>query len=553
MYDLILSRGFIYDGLGNPGVTNDIGIIGDRITAIDDLRGESCRERINLQGLSVAPGFIDMHSHSDVNYFINPEAECKIRQGVTTEVVGNCGGSGAPLYGEFRKARKKEWDSLGIKIKWRTFKQYKNLLQKSGVAVNVVPIVGHGNIRGAVKGYSTSPVTKKEMLQMQTMLAQAMEEGAFGFSTGLIYIPGMYADTKEIIEFAKIVVEFGGIYTTHMRSEGDRLLESLKESIEIAEKSGIRLQISHLKTSGRKNWHKLHEVFTVIEKAIANGVKITCDRYPYIASNTDLDTLLPNWFHEMSYKERKNWIEHRKEEVMDVLRKILDYTWPQRTLIGKVDAVSNFRHKQGIHFLKQKVKKVRHSEYKWTEGKMVHDIAKRLKEKPEKVVVDLLQKADFQVQAMFFNMREENLREILKKPYVMIGSDSSLRAMKGPLRSGHPHPRVFGTFPRVLARYTGKGVLSSVPEAVYKMTGLPAKTLGLRDRGRIEQGAYADIVIFNPKTIKDKATYEKPFQYPEGIEYVIVNGEIVLNKGIFTRSLPGRVLSGGQTSALRIP
>lgn len=519
MYDLILSRGLVYDGLGNPPLLLDIGIKGERIAKIGNLINESYRKKIDVNGFSVSPGFIDMHSHSDTYYFINPQADCKIRQGVTTEVIGNCGGSAAPLYGEFRVARKKEWEPLGIKVRWKSFKEYINLLRNSGIAVNVVPLIGHGNIRGAVKDYSTSPLTKKEIRKMKHLLYECMEQGAMGFSTGLIYTPGMYADTKELIELVKIIRKYNGIYTTHIRGEGYTLMAALKEAISIAEKAEVKLQISHLKTSGSKNWEKLSKIFNLIENAVRRGIDVSCDCYPYIASNTDLDALMPSWFHEMNYNEKIDWVSDRQKELADALKKILEKGWGERIMIGRVKNKTN----------------------KWTEGLFIKDIAKKLNIVPEIAVIELLKAADFDVQAMFFTMCEENLKKILKKPYVMIGSDSSLRTMSGALRMGYPHPRTFGTFPRVLARYTKNGVLS-MESAIYKMTGMPAEKLGLADRGRISESAYSDIVVFNPKKIKDRATYEKPFQYPSGIELVIVNGQIVLNKGVKSGILSGKVI-----------
>lgn len=537
MYDLVLSNGLVYDGLGNSPVTADIGIKNEKISAIGDLSKDSASQKINVKNLSICPGFIDMHSHSDVNYFLDPHAECKIRQGVTTEVIGNCGGSAAPLYGQFRARRQKEWKTLGIKIKWNNFKEYVDILTDQGVGVNVVPIIGHGNIRGAIKGYSTTPVTGKELLKMKNLLSKSMEAGAFGISSGLIYIPGMYAGTKELIELVKIVSKFSGIYTTHMRSEGDKLIEAVKEAISIAEQSGTKLQISHLKTSGHKNWIKINELFRTIENAINNGINVSCDRYPYIASNTDLDVLLPNWFHEMSYKDKTYWINNRRTELADILKNNLEKHWQNTVMISKVNSKSNFTRRTYTH----KNRTVTTNIYQWTEGKFLNIISKRLNTLPEITMLNLLKYADFQVQVMFFNMCEKNLLKILKKPYVMIGSDSSLRTLKGPLKFGHPHPRVFGTFPRVLSKYTGRGKLS-IHKAIYKMTGLPAQKLGLRDRGIIRKDAYADIVVMDSKNIIDASTYEKPFQYPKGIEMVIVNGTIVLNRGIKTNNLHGKVL-----------
>lgn len=520
MYDLILAQGITYDGLGNPAKRQDIAIKGTRIAALGNLsRYYSLYKTINVKGLTISPGFIDIHSHSDVYYLAHPQAESKIRQGVTTEVIGNCGGSAAPIYGSFRLKRKHEWEQLDVKVTWNSFKDYINILKNQGVAVNVVPLIGHGNIRGAVKGFSKNPLTKREKARMRNLLRRELEQGAWGLSTGLIYTPSMHADTKELIEMVRIVAEYEGIYTTHIRGEGDTLIEAVKEAVRIASETGVSLEISHLKTSGPKNWRKLSGVFRIIEDGIQKGLKINCDRYPYIASNTDLDILLPDWFNKMSDKRRKHWLIYRKDELIDFLKNDLESGWPDRIWIGRVSSKFN----------------------KWTQGLSIREIARKKRKQPEEVVIGLIKEEDFQVQAIFFNMNEGNLNRILRKPYVMIGSDSSLRTIKGPLAIGHPHPRAFGAFPRVLSRYTGDGKLS-LGKAIWKMTGMPAEKLGLKNRGRIKTGAYADIVVFDPKKIKDKATYKKPFQYPEGIRFVLVNGEIVFKNGRCTGKMPGMLL-----------
>jgi N-acyl-D-amino-acid deacylase len=327
-----------------------------------------------------------------------------------------------------------------------------------------------------------------------------------------------------------------------MRSEGDKLIESVTEALLIAEETGISLQISHLKTSGRKNWHKLHKLFFILENAIKKGIDVACDRYPYIASNTDLDVLLPNWFHEMPYNEKTRWIHDRADELEILIKTSSGSRWATKVMIGKVNSTSNFRQKKDAdQLLKQAYIHNKQNKYEWAEGSMLDAISKRLNLSPEKAMITLLRDADFQVQAMFFNMSEQNLIKILKKPYVMIGSDSSLRTLRGALRTGHPHPRVFGTFPRVLAKYTKSGILTR-QETIYKMTGMPALKLGLKDRGRIQEGAYADIAIFDPNKISDTATYKKPFQYPKGIKFVIVNGNIVLENGKLINKLCGKVL-----------
>lgn len=519
MYDLILSGGLVYDGQNTPPKNQDIGIIKDKIAALGNLSKKSCHKRIKLKELVITPGFIDIHSHSDTYYFLDPYAECKIRQGVTTEVIGNCGGSAAPLYGEFRKHREKEWNPLGIKTSWSSFKEYITLLKNNGTSVNVAPLVGHGNIRGAIKGYSPTRATNNELKQMQNLLNRCIEEGAIGISTGLIYAPGMYADKSELIELVKIVKDAGGIYTTHMRNESDNVIQAVSEAITVAEKTGVKLQISHLKATGKKNWNKINEVFHIIEEGINKGIDISCDRYPYIAGNTDLDVILPNWFHGLKENEKTIWLTKKQDILAKELTNTLPSNWACEVMIGRV--------KQGKD--------------KWAEGLFMNKISEKVHLPPEKACLELLKKSNLQVQAMFFGMSEHNLVRILKKPYVMIGSDSSLRLNKGVLKMGYPHPRVFGTFPRVLSNYTGRGRLS-FKEAVYKMTGLPATKLGLENRGIIAPGAYADITVLNRQKIKDKSTYEKPFEYPQGIKLVMVNGEIVYNNGSCTKKLSGKVL-----------
>ena len=519
MYDLILSGGSVYDGLGNAPEHKDIGIGGDRITALGNLDRAACRRKLNLKGRTVTPGFIDIHSHSDIYYLLDPYATGKIRQGVTTEVIGNCGSSAAPLYGEFAQAQRRRWATVGVQLSWRSFRSYIRALRDTGIAVNVVPLIGHGNIRGAVTGYTPGKATKKDLTGMRRLLRRGLKAGAFGFSSGLIYVPGMYADTEELINLGQLTKDYGGIYATHIRGEGDNLLTALKEAVLIAEKTGVSLQISHLKTGSRSNWSKIGEVFSLIEQGQRQGIEITADRYPYIASNTDLDVILPEWWHRMSYKERKKWINNKQEILVRTLAEALPSNWARDIMVGRAPALRNLK----------------------IEGLYLSEIAAREGLSPEKALLRLLQKTDFQVQAIFFCMNARNLSKILQKPYVMIGSDSSLRTVQGRLRIGHPHPRALGTFPRFLSQFTGKGKIP-LAQAVYKMTGQPAEKLGLKTRGRITKGAYADIVIFDPRRLKDMATYKKPFYYPKGIETVIVNGAIVFTNGSRSNKLPGRVI-----------
>ncbi len=508
MYDLVITQGRVFDGFGAPARKYDIALKGERIVALGNLTGKPARKKISIPGLHLAPGFIDIHSHSDVYYLAHPPAECKIRQGVTTEVIGNCGASAAPLLGSFRKHRQKQWQPLGIKVNWKNFTQYIKVIRDHPTTVNIVPLVGQGNLRAAVKGFSSLPLTRKEKHNLAGRLIRDMDTGAWGMSSGLIYRPSMYAGKKEIIELCRIVAGYGGLYTTHIRGEGDHAVSAVQEAVDVARESGVNTQISHLKVSGKKNWPKLNYIFQIIEQAQQRGASISCDRYPYLAGNSDLDIILPD-----------NAPACNDRELINHLTENMPAGWADQIVIGQI----------------------RNSKYKWAEGKSINEIAQRKHRSAEEMVITLLRAADFQVQAMFFGMNEKNLLRILKKPYVMVGSDSSLRTTHGPLAFGHPHPRVFGTFPRILARYTGPGKLSFA-EAIHKMTALPARTIGLKQRGSITTGNYADLVIFDKTRIKDRATYAKPFQYPTGIEFVIINGEIVFRNNQLTGSRPGKVL-----------
>lgn len=508
MYDLILSAGIVYDGLGNPGKRIDIAIKGERIVALGRFSQASAKNYISFKNLVIAPGFIDIHSHSDVYYLVHPQAECKIKQGVTTEVIGNCGTSAAPLYGDFKKHRSNQWQDFGLKVTWNSFQDYLQVLKNTPTGINIIPLVGHGNLRTTIKGFSKTSITKNELKNMSRLLDKIMSQGAWGMSTGLIYRPSMYADQNEIIALAKIVAKYKGIYTSHIRGEGDHVLDAVSEAINITKRSKVNLQISHLKVSGRKNWSKLDKVFTLIENGIKNGLNINCDRYPYLAGNTDLDVIVPD-----------NALKMNKQHLIDHLNNNLEDNWSHEIVIGKVKTRKNY----------------------WMQGLSIATIATQQKKAPAAATIDLLFAEDFQVQAMFFGMSEKNLVRILKKPYSMIGSDSSLRTITGPLAFGHPHPRVFGTFPRVLEKYTGKGKIP-LAQTIHKMTGMPAIKIGLHNRGVIAAGNYADITVFDPKAITDKATYTKPFQYAKGIKSVIVNGHIVFDGKQLTGKLPGKVL-----------
>jgi N-acyl-D-amino-acid deacylase len=522
-FDIVIRNGLVVDGSGSSALRQDVGIRGERIEAVGDLSSSQAPLIIHAEGLVVAPGFIDIHSHSEFNLLINPPAESKVRQGVTTEVCGNCGVSPSPLTGEAKDHRQDSLELLGLKIDWSTLEEYCACIQARGIALNVALLIGQGNVRASLMGYLNRKATSAELSLMRDLLRREMEMGGFGLSLGLIYPPGVYSDTDELIALTEVVGEFNGIITAHIRSEGDRLIEALSEMIEMGEKTGIPIQVSHLKTSGEKNWAKLASAFALIEGAQERGIDITADRYPYTSSSTDLDAVLPAWAFEGGNEKELERL--RDEKTRERLKEEIGKNHPQADYWERIRIASlNSSYRQ-----------------EW-EGMSMAEIAEQEKKDPCDLLFDLLLEERLQVGAIFFAMSETNLREILKKPYVMIGSDSSVRAHYGVLKKGKPHPRGFGTFPRILGRYVRDEQVLTLEQAVYKISGQPARRIGLKERGLIRKGFHADLTIFDLQTINDTSTYEDPYRYPEGIRYVMVNGKVVVSNGETTGVLPGRVL-----------
>ena len=513
--NIVIRNVDILDGTGSPAFRADMGLEGDRIAAIGDLSVVTADTVIDGTGLTAAPGFIDMHSHSDFTLPINPRAESKVRQGVTTEVIGQCGDSTAPLNPATRELAQAA--SPHLPWDWTSFGEYLDCLRRQGLAVNVVPLVGHGAIRGVAMGLNDRAPTASEMAAMRRMVTQAMDEGAWGISTGLIYPPGLYASTDELVELARVVAERGGFYSSHIRGEGTRLLKAVGEAIEIGERARLPVQIAHLKASKPENWPLLPQALKLIDDARARGLDVAADRYPYTASSTSLSAMLPPWAHDGG---RTALLDHlRLPEAR------------QRLLAGA-------RARQWDKVL------IAHSPTcPAIENLTVAEIADQRGTAPDETVLDILLETEARVSVIHFGMKEENLHAVLRHPAVMIGSDGSARTPKGPLGEGKSHPRSYGTFPRVLGKYVREEGVLSLPEAVRKMSGLPAERLGLSGRGRLAKGMKADVVLFNPDTVRDKATYTEPYQYPVGIEYVFVNGQVVVGPEGHTGALPGQILS----------
>jgi len=530
MFDLIIKGGRVIDGTGKLRFKADVGIKGEKIAKIGRLDKEKAQTVIGASRLVVSPGFIDMHSHSDLMLLINPKAESKIRQGVTTEVIGNCGDSAAPLNDFLKEEMRKTFPLLKeakLKIDWSTMREYLNRLKKKGVALNVVALVGHGNVRVCAMGYDNRAPTRNELATMKKMVVQAIEDGAFGMSTGLIYPPGCYSKTDELIEMSKVVAKQGGFYSSHIRGEGDELFNSVKEAIEIGEKARLPVEISHHKAGGKANWGKVKESLKMIDEARARGVKVTCDVYPYIAASFGLSAMLSPWVHEGGSIELIKKLKDPK--VRARLRKEMEEGlpgWSSPLRAAGWDATLIARCQKNPSF----------------EGKTVAEIVKAKKVDPFDFVFDLLIEENTAVGVVRFAVCEEDVKTVLRHPVSMIGTDASAIAPYGVLGKGKPHPRAYGTFPRVLGRYVREERILKLEEAVRKMTALPAEKLGLRDRGLIKQGMFADLVIFDPEKVIDKATYVEPHQYPEGIQYVLVNGKIVIDGKGHTGNLPGKAL-----------
>lgn len=529
-FNILIKNGRVIDGTGNPWYKANMGICNGRIASIGALEKAEAKTIIDVSGLAVAPGFIDMHTHSDFNYLVNPRAESKIRQGVTTEVIGNCGSSAAPLTDTFRKRIMRTMPFLeeaGADLDWSTMAEYLQRLERQGVSLNVAPLVGHGTVRACVMGYEERAPTLDELAEMKGLVAEAMEAGAFGMSTGLIYTPGSYAETGEIIELCKTVAEYRGIYTSHIRGEERTLKKAVGEAIEIGETAGVPVEISHHKASGERAWGEVKNTLKMIESARNRGVDVTCDVYPYVATSFELSAMLPPWAHADEYGvvvERLKDVEQRRKMRRDMKRGLAKWSTPlKQTNWDKIMIASSPKNPK-------------------FEGKMIETIAKEKGADPFDLVFNLLVEENLGVRVIRFSINENDLQTVLKYPNSMIGSDGSSLAPYGPLGKGKPHPRNYGTFPRVLGRYVRQTHTLTLQDAIRKMTSLPAQKLKLRDRGLIREGSWADMVIFNAKEISDRATFAKPHQYPKGIEYVIVNGNIVVEHGKHEGILPGKVL-----------
>lgn len=523
-FDLVIKDGLVYDGLGNPGLVTDIGISRDLIKYLGKISYSRGRAVLEARGLAVAPGFIDVHDHSDVQLLVNPKAESAVHQGITTTISGNCGSSPFPIADEIFEQEK---DSLKkryeIDLTWRNIQGFFSRIEEKGIALNYGTLVGQGAIRGAAMGFNDRAPKPAELEKMKALVSENLKNGALGLSSGLEYTPGSFAQPDELVELCKIVALAGGVYATHMRDEGDTLIESLMETIDVAKKSGVSVQISHFKVAYPRNWGKIDAAIVKIEEAKKDGVDIFCDRYPYIAGATSLDFNFPLWARQGTTEE---FLSRLKDPYQDA--KLRSYIAEREKKLESWDKVVI------SYVLTEKNRKF--------EGKNILEASREAGKPPYEFMRDLLIEENDQVGMVIFMMKEENLTRILAHPLVGIGTDGEARAPYGLLGRGKPHPRVYGTFPRAIGKYVREEKLLKLEEMLKKMTSVPAKKFGLQKRGVVRAENIADLVIFDPDKIVDKATWKEPHQYPAGVEYVLVNGEIVIDKGSHTGKLPGKIL-----------
>ena len=530
-FDLLIKNGRIVDGSGRAAYVADLGIKDDRIVSIGKLSQATATRTIDAQGLVVAPGFIDMLGQSETYLLIDPRAMSKVMMGITTEITGE-GESIAPINERQIKEQEDFLKRFNLTIDWRTLDEYFKRLEKQGSGVNLGTFVGATQVREYVIGYDDRAPTPQELDQMKKLVADAMRDGALGLSSSLQYVPARFAKTDELIELAKVARQYGGIYATHQRSEGNTIDASLDEVFEIAQKAQIPVEIWHLKTAYKKNWGRMSHVLARIKQARDRGLDITADIYPYIAGSTALSASLPPWAQEGGVE--KMLARLRDPQTRERLKREIsqDQTEWENIYLGSGGP-------SGVL-----ISSVVNRELEALQGKRISEIAAEQKKDPLDTVFDLILADHGQTGAIYFMMSEADMRAAMQAPFVSFCTDSGSRATDGPLAGSKSHPRGWGSYPRILGRYVRDEKLLSLEAAIHKMTGAPAARVGLRNRGLIKEGMFADITIFDPAKVIDKATFEAPNQYPVGIEYVLVNGKISVGKGRRTTALAGRVLRG---------
>lgn len=529
MHDILIRNGTVIDGTGAPRTRADVAIDGPRIGGLCKPSEGKGVMVLDAEGLVVCPGFVDIHTHSDISLLSCPLAESKIRQGVTTELLGNCGESSAPLVGLARKAAIESAKESFVDVSWSTFDEYALRLADTRTSVNVASLVGADTLRLGVVGAEDRPPTDDELDEMNKLLADSMVEGAFGVSSGLIYAPGCFARTEELISLASTAASLGGFYASHIRGEGRTLVQAVSEAIRIGRESGCRVQVSHHKACGRRNWGRVEETLRLMEQALRGGVDVAFDVYPYTASSTYLDTILPPW-------AREGGPEKELERLRDPLvrEKIRNELMDPETEWENTVAEDGWDNIVMVGFKKDGNRRL--------ENRSVESVADELGKDPAETAFDLLLDEDLGVSAIFHEISEEDVKRVISHPLSMVGSDGEAEAPYGPTGSCTTHPRSYGTFPRAIRRYSIDSGLMALEEVIHKMTLRPAERIGLSDRGCIARGMAADIVVFDPVTIRDVATFEDSHKYAQGIVHVLVNGLLTVQDGEHTKERAGQVL-----------
>ena len=530
-YDVIIRNGLIYDGSGENPFTGDVGIRGDKIVAIGNLAGAKAIVEIDARGLAVAPGFINMLSWATDSLIEDGRSQSDLRQGVTLEVMGE-GESMGPLSAKMKKGLRDAQGDIKYKVAWTTLGEYLEYLARRGVSCNVASFMGATTARIHEIGYADRPPTPQELERMKNLVRQAMEEGAMGVASALIYAPAFYAKTDELIALAKVAAEYDGMYISHLRSEGNDFFGALDEFLRIAREANIRAEIYHLKAAGSNNWPKLYGVIARIEAARQSGLKITADMYPYTAGSTGLDAVMPPWVQEGGYEA---WAGRLKDPaVRERLR---------REIVTPGDKWENFYLAAGTP---ENILLVgfRNDKLKYLTGKTLGEVARLRGTPPIDTAMDLVIEDGSRVGTIYFLMSEENVRKQIALPWVSFDSDAGSIAPEGVFLKSNPHPRTYGTFARLLGKYVRDEKIISLPEAIRRLTSLPAANLKLDRRGWLKTGYYADVVVFDPARIQDHATFEKPHQYATGVVHVLVNGVAVIKDGKHTGAKPGQVVRG---------
>ncbi len=530
-YDILIKNGQIVDGSGTLSYIGDVGINADTIAAVGDLGDATGTQEIDATGLAVAPGFINMLSWATESLIEDGRSMADIKQGVTLEVFGE-GWSMGPLNESMKKQEQESQGDIQYDIEWNSLNEYLEYLTTKGVSPNVASFVGATTLRINMVGYEDRAPTPQEMDSMKLMVKQAMEEGALGVGSSLIYAPAFYSSTDELIELCKVAAEYDGMYISHMRSEGSRLLESLDELVQIADEAGIRAEIYHLKQSGKENWDKFDDVVAKVDSANAAGLHITADMYNYVAGATGLDASMPPWVQEGGYDK---WAERLQDPK---IRKRVkeEMTTPTDEWESLMQAAGDPSKILLVGF--------KNDTLKHYTGKTLKEVAEIRGTSPEETAMDLVVQDGSRVGTIYFLMSEENVKKQIALPWMSFGSDAGSPATEGVFLKSSTHPRTYGNFARLLGKYVRDEKVISLEEAVHKLSQLPATNLKIQKRGSLTEGNYADVVLFDPETINDKASFEDPHQYSEGMQHVFVNGTQVLKDGEHTGKTPGQVVHG---------